>query len=143
MHTPGAAIVCASSAEPAVVQFEKLAAVSSTSLRQVAAAPPPGCPLKSATAVTVRTWSYAAGTKSLKLALLFPAATTYVTPALTELQIARWSTDEPHAPSEPDPPRLMFATLIPSREALAVTQSIPQAMLDQLPEPALLRTRTA
>src|SRR5215212_7337239 len=44
--------------------------------------------------------------------------------------------------SEPLPPRLMFATLMPLLAAFAVTQSIPQATEDQLPEPALLSTRT-
>src|SRR5688500_16144951 len=65
MQTPGAAIVWPSSLDPAVVKLEKSAAVSSTSLRHVAPAPPPGRPLKSATAVTVSTSLYAAGTNPL------------------------------------------------------------------------------
>src|SRR5215510_6979923 len=97
------------------------------SLLHVAAAPPPGRPLKSATAVTASTSSYAAGTNPARSLLSLPAATTYVTPAATELQIARWSASLlvlPQLPSSvPAPPRLMLATLILSVEALAVTQS--------------------
>lgn len=45
--------------------------------------------------------------------------------------------------SEPLPPRLMLATLIPLEAALAATQSTPQITEEKLPNPALLRTRTA
>src|ERR671938_935576 len=45
--------------------------------------------------------------------------------------------------SEPEPPRLMFATLIPSDGPLAVTQSMPHTTVDVVPEPDELRTRTA
>src|SRR4029079_11790659 len=55
MHTPGAAIVWPTSLLPMVVKLLKSAGVSSTSARQVEAAPPPGWPLKSASAVTVST----------------------------------------------------------------------------------------
>ena len=51
MHTPGA---ITSTSCP---KFEKLANVSSWSCLQVAGAPPPGCPLKSARADTVITSS--------------------------------------------------------------------------------------
>jgi hypothetical protein len=66
IHTPGAAIVCPSSEPPGNVKLVKSDDMSSTSDRQVAAAPPPGCPLKSATAVT----------NPAKSTLLLPAATT-------------------------------------------------------------------
>src|SRR5829696_802732 len=49
MHTPGAM------RSTSVPKFEKSANVSSWSARQVAAAPPPGAPLKSARADTVMT----------------------------------------------------------------------------------------
>lgn len=62
MQTPGAAMVCAESPLPTVVKLEKSAGVSPTSSRQVEAAPPPGAPLKSASAATVRTSAYVAGT---------------------------------------------------------------------------------
>src|SRR3990172_9470010 len=147
MQTPGAAMACPVSEPPEVVQLLKSAAVSSTSARQVAEAPPPGWPLKSAIAVTVSTSLYAAGTKPLKSALLLPAATTYVTPAVfTEAQMALCSASlsgaRPPAP-EPPPPRLMFAPLIFSPAALTVTQSAPQMTEDHVPEPALFNTRTA
>src|SRR5947209_18757557 len=146
MQTPGAAMVCPSSLLPIVVKLLKSAAVSSTSVRHVAAARPPGWPLKSAIAVTVSTSSYAAGTKLLKSIALFPAATTYVTPALTEPQIALCNASLlvlPQLPSsDPLPPRLMFATLMPRLGAFAVTQSMPQMIHDQKPLPWLLRTRT-
>jgi hypothetical protein len=67
-------------------------------------------------------------------------------PAATELQIARWRASSfvlPQSPSsDPLPPRLMFATLTFSRDALAVTQSMPHATDDHDPEPALFNTRT-
>jgi hypothetical protein len=50
MQTPGAMM---SMSAP---KLEKLAKVSSSSARQVAAAPQPGWPLKSARAETVITW---------------------------------------------------------------------------------------
>src|SRR5688572_22868799 len=103
-------------------------------------------------AVTVRTSSYTAGTvwgrkKPLatpKSRPSLPAATTYSTPALTDLQMARCSASLLLFPqlalSEPPPPRLMLTTLIVL--ACAVTWSIPQMMLDQEPEPALSSTLT-
>src|SRR2546427_2827132 len=150
MQTPGAAMVCPTSLLSVVVKLLKSAAVSSTSVRHVGAPLPPGRPSKSAIAVTVSTSLYAAGTKSLKSIALFPAATTYVTPALTEPQIALCNASLlvlPQLPSsDPLPPRLMFATLMPmpvgGGAAFAVTQSMPQMIHDQKPLPWLLRTRT-
>src|SRR5436305_8841068 len=86
MHTPGAA---RSTAGP---KFEKNANVSSVSVRQPGntGASPPGLPSKSAIAETVMTSGYAAGTKTLASDDALPAATAYVTPAATDLQMARW-----------------------------------------------------
>src|SRR2546427_13106632 len=146
MQTPGAAMVCPTSLLTVVVKLLKSAAVSSTSVRHVGAPLPPGRPSKSAIAVTVSTSLYAAGTKPLKPMALFPAATTYVTPAVTEPQIALCNASLlvlPQLPSsDPLPPRLIFATLMPRRAAFAVTQSIPQMIHDQKPLPWLFRTRT-
>src|SRR3954465_2146361 len=60
MQTPGAAIVWLWSAA-SVAKLLKSAEVSSTSVRHVFAAPPPGWPVKSATAGVVRPSPYAAG----------------------------------------------------------------------------------
>src|SRR6266536_3289557 len=132
---------------PAIVKLLKSAAVSSTSARQVAAAPPPGCPLKSTIAVTVSTSLYAAGVKLAKSPFELPAATTYVTPAATELQIAACMASpllRPQFPSsEPLPPKLILATLMRSAAALALTQSMPHTTDEVEPEPLLFRTRTA
>src|SRR5438445_5644402 len=134
MQTPGAAMVCSASML-SVAKLLKSAAVSSTSVRHVGAPLPPGWPLKSAIAVTVSTSSYAAGTKLLKSIALFPAATTYVTPALTEPQIALCNASLlvlPQLPSsDPLPPRLIFASLMPRTAAFAVTHSIPQMLYYQ------------
>ena len=67
-------------------------------------------------------------------ALLFPAATAYVTPAATEL--ARAVSSELEAP----PPRLMFATA--GLTWFCVTQSMPATTPDVVPEPVQSRTRT-
>src|SRR6266511_2310276 len=87
MQTPGAAIVWLWSLAD-TAKLLKSAYVSSTSVRHVAAALPPGKPSKSATAVTLSTSLYADGTWPARSEALFPAATTYVTPAATERQIA-------------------------------------------------------
>src|SRR5215211_112241 len=117
MHTPGAIT------STSLPKFEKSANVSSTSVRHVDAAPPPGRPLKSARAETVITSSYAAGVDSDASTWSLPAATAYVTPAATERQIA-WCSASPFVlpqlpSSEPEPPRLMLAASI--GPALAVT----------------------
>lgn len=61
-----------------------------------------------------------------------------MTPAATEPQIARCRASLlvlPQLPSSlPPPPRLILATVMLSVAALAVTQSMPQATLDQDPE---------
>ena len=89
------------------------------------------------------TSSYAAGTWLRASSDSLPAATAYVTPAAVERQIAWCSASPPvHELSDPLPPRLMLATPMPSAVLLAVTQSMPQTMLDHDPEPALLSTRT-
>ncbi|MCZ0979574.1 hypothetical protein O1L60_12190 [Streptomyces diastatochromogenes] len=129
-------------------KLEKSAAVSSTSARQVAAAAPPGCPSKSAMAVTVRTSSYEAGRWLAMSSALLPAAATRVTPLFfTTLQIA-WCQGSwlvlPQLPSSaPSPPRLMFATLMPYRAALFASQLSPQMMLEVLPLPLAPSTFTA
>src|SRR5438093_6106578 len=87
MQTPGAAMVWLWSSA-LTAKLLKSAALSSTSTRQVGAAPPPGRPSKSATAVTVSTSGNVAGTKVLKSAAALPAATTKVTPAAVARQIA-------------------------------------------------------
>src|SRR3712207_2959989 len=95
-------------------KLEKFESVSSTSLVQVDAAPPPGFPLKSASEDTVITSSYAAGTELFASLESFPAATTNVTPAATARQIALCSESLFELPqllsSEPPPERLMFTT---------------------------------
>ena len=146
MHTPGAAIVCATS-ELETAKLLKSANVSSTSVRQVGDAVPPGRPSKSAIAVTVRTSSYAAGTLVAKSLLSFPAPTTYVIPLTTELQIATWSASLfvwPQLPSSAEfwKRRLMLATLMPVTAAFAVTQSMPQMTVESVPEPCESSTRT-
>ncbi len=103
--------------------MENDANVSSWSARQVEGAPPPGWPLKSASALTVTTSSYAAGVDVEASAESLPAATTKVMPLATALQIDLCMASLlvlPQLPSsEPLPPRLMFATSILS--ALAAT----------------------
>src|SRR3989344_9091778 len=93
--------------------------------------------------------SYAAGTCVVAFAPLFPAATTIVTPASRARHIALCKAslfELPQLLSEaPPPPRLMLATVIgpPFAGALLVTKSSPQMTDDHVPEPELLRTRTA
>src|SRR5438093_13126073 len=102
-------------------------------------------------AVTVKTSSYADGTPSAMSSVLFPAATTYTTPAATELQIARCTASlfaRPQLPSsEPLPRRLMLATamsLLGSESVrVEVTKSMPQITFDQLQLPCFVQTRTA
>src|SRR5437867_8545832 len=113
MQTPGPAMVWSAS-ELFLAKFEKLADVSSWSVKEHHGAPPaaPGAPSLSAIAVTVSTSGYAAGTNVEKSPELFPAATTYVTPDATDRQIAMCSGSLfvlPQFPSlEPPPPRLML-----------------------------------
>jgi len=106
---------------------------------------PPGKPSVSTTAETVITSSYEAGTFDAALDALFPAATTYTTPAATELQIASCNASplvRPQFPSsgKPVPPRLMFATSISS--ACPVTQSTPAMMSEESPKPKSFNTLT-
>src|SRR5215207_9597058 len=71
-----------------------------------------------------------------------PAATTYVMPALTDLHTAlcraslrlllQLASDDV---TEPKPPRLMLATLIPCTALFAVTQSTPQMTDAHVPSP--------
>jgi hypothetical protein len=97
--------------------------------------------------VTVSTSGYAAGTVVENSCPLLPAATTYVTPAEVERQIARFRASPsrlPHNPSaKPNPARLMFATLMFSELAFWVTQSMPQTTCDHVPCPDAFRTFTA
>ena len=69
------------------------------------------------------------------LAVLFPAATAKVTPALTALATAWLSV------AENPPPRLMFAAA--GRTLFAATQSIPAITPDVVPDPEQFSTRTA
>src|SRR3990172_5928497 len=76
-----------------------------------------------------------AGEKKQALRLLFPAATTKVTPdAMALLTAASRVLEAP-------PPRLMFATA--GSTALAFTQLTPLMTPVVVPDPAQLRTRTA
>ena len=67
----------------------------------------PHLPSLSAIAETVITLGWLAGEKVAAFLLLFPAATTYITPALTELLIAVLSEVDVHSH-----PRLILATSI-------------------------------
>jgi hypothetical protein len=71
------------------------------------------------------------------LAPLLPAATTKVTPRLVAFWIAV------RMMLVLLPPRLMFATLMLREVALLATQSMPQMICDQAPEPCELSTFTA
>jgi hypothetical protein len=88
---------------------------------------PPGRPSVSVNEPTAITSGNAAGTVVDRSRLEFPADTTYVTPAFTELQMAcRSELDAQEVPAVPPPLRLILTTEIPSWAAFAVTQSIPQ-----------------
>jgi hypothetical protein len=104
---------------------------------------PPGFPSLSFIDPTAMTSGNAAGTVLLTSTPAFPAETTYVTPALTELQIAwRSALDAHEVPAEPPPLRLMLTTVIPLAAAFAVTQSIPQMIQPQDPLAPAPRTFT-
>ena len=85
---------------------------------------------------TAITEGWLAGEKEAAFAPLFPAATTYVIPDLTELLIAVLRELDEHWQ-----PKLRLAISI--RPALSVTYSIPFIIVEIEPEPELLRTLTA
>src|SRR5688500_2794593 len=127
MHCAGAAIVWLLAVAP-TAKLEGVPYASSFWLVAQLGAPPvpPGAPSLSTIPVTVSTSGYAAGTVVAKSRPLFMAATTYVTPAAAERQIARCSASLFVLPQLlsllPAPPRLMFATLMFKAAAFCVTQ---------------------
>ena len=116
-------------------QLEKSESVSSTSDRHVTAPTPPARPSKSASALTVRTLSNAAGLYPPASTSTFPADTANATPPFTADWIASRS-----AWLNPGAPRLMLATSIVPE--FAATQSTPRRIQEMKPVPAPSSTFT-